>query len=293
MPGQPAARVFDLHMCSMVPVPPGLPIIPLTSLNVFIGGMPAARQTDRCACIGPPPLPVDAIIFGSPTVHINSLPAARMGDPTAKGGAITTGFPTVLIGLAAVVAPGFPTVAVGPVIMVQLPDGSFAAKVGDNMTIEGSPEFIQRVLQDLAIINATENGKSLIDSILSSPHPVTIRQTDPDKGNSVSGATMAGHLQNDGAGPPGPGSGSTVNYNPDRLQIKDGSEEWMRRPPAVGLAHELVHVEQAQNGTWSDNKTDGVDNDELQAVGLPPFEDHPHTENKIRDQMNLPQRPYY
>ena len=98
MPGRPAARMTDLHMCSMTPVPPGLPIIPPTSLNVIIGGMPAARVTDRCACVGPPPANVDVIVMGSPTVFINGLMAARIGDPTAKGGAITTGWPTVLIG---------------------------------------------------------------------------------------------------------------------------------------------------------------------------------------------------
>ncbi len=291
MPGQPAARVTDFHMCSMTPVPPGLPIIPPTSVNVLIGGLPAARQTDRCACVGPPPVPVDAIVFGSPTVHINKLPAARMGDPTAKGGAITTGCLNVLIGLFAVVTPAFPTVAVGPVVMVTGPDGNASARVGKNMTIEGSPEFIQRTLDDLAIINATKNGNSLLGSILGSAHPVTIRET--ADGNSVEDVGPQGWLQNDGAGPPGTGSGSTVNYNPNREQIYDGSEDWMTRPPAVALAHELVHVEQAQNGTWSDNETDGTLNDELQAVGLPPYENHPHTENRIRDQMGQPQRPYY
>lgn len=291
MPGQPAARVTDFHVCPMTPVPPGLPVIPPTSFNVLIGFLPAARQTDRCACVGPPPVPVDAIIFGSPTVLINGLPAARMGDPTAKGGALTTGFPTVLIGLFAVVTPDFPLEPVGPVTMIPQPDGSFAAQVGDNMTIEGTPEFIQRTLNDLAVINATETGNSLLDSVLSSDLPVRIVAT--TEGNSVSGVGPEGWLTDDGAGPPGSGSGSTVNYNPDRQQIGDGSEPWMTRPPAVALAHELVHVEQAQNGTWSDNETGGTLDDELQAVGLPPFEDHPHTENAVRDELDQPQRPYY
>jgi uncharacterized Zn-binding protein involved in type VI secretion len=89
----------------MTPVPPGLPIIPPTSINVLIGFLPAARMTDRCACIGPPPANVDLIAMGSPTVLINGLFAARMGDPTVKGGAITTGCFNVLIGDAAFVMP--------------------------------------------------------------------------------------------------------------------------------------------------------------------------------------------
>ena len=91
----PAARITDLHVCPLTP-PPGGPIVPPTSFNVIIGGLPAARLTDRCACVGMPP--VDVIIKGSATVFINNLPAARMTDLTAKGGTIVTGCPTVLIG---------------------------------------------------------------------------------------------------------------------------------------------------------------------------------------------------
>jgi len=96
----PAARVTDMHVCPMVtpgtpPVPHvGGPIIPACSPNVITGFMPQARVTDPCTCVGP----LDAIVKGSPTVLVNGLQAARIGDPTVHGGAITTGFPTVLIG---------------------------------------------------------------------------------------------------------------------------------------------------------------------------------------------------
>jgi uncharacterized Zn-binding protein involved in type VI secretion len=36
--------------------------------------------------------------MGRPNVLIGGLPAARMGDPTAHGGVIVAGYPTVLIG---------------------------------------------------------------------------------------------------------------------------------------------------------------------------------------------------
>jgi hypothetical protein len=45
-------------------------------------------------CVGPP----DVIAKGSPTVLINNLMAARIGDLTAHGGVIVVGFPTVMIG---------------------------------------------------------------------------------------------------------------------------------------------------------------------------------------------------
>ncbi len=120
MVGFPAARVGDFHMCALTPVPPGLPIIPPTSLNVLIGNMPAARATDRCACVGPPPANVDAILKGSMTVYINNLPAARMLDPTVKGGTITTGWPTVLIGEAGTATPPALSPAMVPPICLDL-----------------------------------------------------------------------------------------------------------------------------------------------------------------------------
>jgi uncharacterized Zn-binding protein involved in type VI secretion len=36
--------------------------------------------------------------MGSMTVFVTNMPAARIGDPTAHGGTIIVGFPTVLIG---------------------------------------------------------------------------------------------------------------------------------------------------------------------------------------------------
>jgi uncharacterized Zn-binding protein involved in type VI secretion len=47
-----------------------------------------------CVCVGPP----DVIVMASFTVLVCGLPAARLGDMTAHGGAIVVGFPTVLIG---------------------------------------------------------------------------------------------------------------------------------------------------------------------------------------------------
>lgn len=90
---RPAARMGDLHVCGMVP-PPGAPIVGPCAMNVLIGGRPAARVTDACACSFSP----DLIVRGSNTVMIGGLPAARVGDATAKTGVIVTGMPNVLIG---------------------------------------------------------------------------------------------------------------------------------------------------------------------------------------------------
>lgn len=96
----PAARIFDMHTCPMST--PGMPPIPHVggpiqgpgAPTVLIGGLPAAIVSDAATCVGPP----DTIISGSATVLIGGRPAARMGDPTAHGGTIVGGCPTVLIG---------------------------------------------------------------------------------------------------------------------------------------------------------------------------------------------------
>ena len=98
--GRPAARAGDMHVCPMLTpgVPPnphvGGPVLPPGCPTVLIGSMPAARVGDMCTCVGPP----DAIAMGSVTVLIGGMPAARMGDPSAHGGTIVLGLPTVLIG---------------------------------------------------------------------------------------------------------------------------------------------------------------------------------------------------
>ncbi len=94
----PAARLGDMHTCPLVspgPVPHvGGPILPPCAPTVLIGGMPAARISDKCLCTGPP----DMIAKGSATVMIGNLPAARVGDQTMHGGIIVVGCPTVMIG---------------------------------------------------------------------------------------------------------------------------------------------------------------------------------------------------
>lgn len=92
-----AARIGDMHVCPMVtgPVPHvGGPILPPGEPTVLIESMPAARVGDMLICTGPP----DTIAAGSGTVLIGGMPAARMGDSTAHGGTIVLGSFTVIIG---------------------------------------------------------------------------------------------------------------------------------------------------------------------------------------------------
>jgi uncharacterized Zn-binding protein involved in type VI secretion len=61
---------------------------------VLIATLPAAAIGSMCVCVGPP----DSIIMGSPTVLVSGMPLARMTDPTAHGGVIVAGAPTVMVG---------------------------------------------------------------------------------------------------------------------------------------------------------------------------------------------------
>jgi len=94
----PAARVTDFHSCPQV-TPGGTPhvggpVLGPGAASVLIGGLPAAVAGDQAICTGPP----DVIMQGSATVLIEGKPAARQGDPTAHGGIIGAGLPSVLIG---------------------------------------------------------------------------------------------------------------------------------------------------------------------------------------------------
>ena len=86
----PASRITDNHLC---PAHGGGPDVS-GEFTVLIGFQPAARVGDKLVC-GPS---MDAIARGESSVLIGNKPAARLGDPTAHGGLLAAGCPTVLIG---------------------------------------------------------------------------------------------------------------------------------------------------------------------------------------------------
>ena len=96
----PAARLTDMHTCPMQTpgVPPiphvGGPIVGPGAPTVMIQSLPAAVVGDSAVCVGPP----DTLAKGSATVMIGGKPAVRMGDVTGHGGTVVGGCPTVMIG---------------------------------------------------------------------------------------------------------------------------------------------------------------------------------------------------
>ena len=94
----PAARMGDQHPCPMSdgPKPHGIGTIMQGAPTVLIEGMAAARVGDQVVCAASPA--PNTIVSGSGTVFIKGQPAARVGDSTAHGGAIIVGATSVLIG---------------------------------------------------------------------------------------------------------------------------------------------------------------------------------------------------
>ncbi len=85
----PASRITDIHACPAHGPPP----VASGSADVMIGYLPAARVADILSCVPP-----DVIVKGAPSVFINYRQAVRLGDPTAHGGKLAAGCPTVMIG---------------------------------------------------------------------------------------------------------------------------------------------------------------------------------------------------
>jgi uncharacterized Zn-binding protein involved in type VI secretion len=149
---------MDLHTCPMAtPIPPspvpvphvGGPIMGVCSPNVFIGFQPAARVSDFGMCI-PVAMP-DPIIKGSCGVFINGLPAARIGDTCAHGGAISTGCPTVLIGESAAGGGGGGGTAKGGQKAVETPPPLSPLASGEAMS---APRIQAKALQAAAASGA-------------------------------------------------------------------------------------------------------------------------------------------
>ncbi len=140
----PAARIFDMVACPMFTGPAphvAAPILLNFSTNTLIGMLPAAKLFSQALCQGIIPNP---IVKGSTGVMINYMPAARMGDNAAHGGAIIIGLPTVIIG------------ETGSASNSPLQDGAILAIIAMSPTLSAQ---VTELLQDGWTIEYGEAGK--------------------------------------------------------------------------------------------------------------------------------------
>ena len=98
MPGKPVALLGDFHTCPQVnpgPVPHvGGPIVSAGQTTVRVMGRPVAVVGASCTCV----CAMDSTNSGSSHVRIGGKAVVRIGDSTAHGGVVVSGFPTITVG---------------------------------------------------------------------------------------------------------------------------------------------------------------------------------------------------
>ena len=157
--------------------------------------------------------------------------------------------------------------------------------------LSGNAAFKSGTLLDLGWLMTVGVGQKLISALAAASFSTTIEKT--DGGNACGYNPDADSWETTDTPPKkGKGANATVYYNPATLQIGDGAG-WKTRPPAIGLAHELVHAWTAVNGQRARGETGGTNNRELQAVGLGAYKDAVISENQFRAAFGLPTRPVY
>jgi hypothetical protein len=171
--------------------------------------------------------------------------------------------------------------------------------------LKGDKDFIKNTQRIVEQISHVPMGARLLESLASSGLTVRIvpssrvNETRPDnyraavaEGKSFKWRDESGRERAIRGN--GDGSNTTIKYNPG-LSIIGLAAAWQRQPPAIWLAHELIHADDAAHGRMDPDIVNGVRNYERQAVGLPPYESKEFTENRLRAEWSQPQplRPLY
>lgn len=188
-------------------------------------------------------------------------------------------------------------------------------QVGGTVKVEGSEAFVQRVQADIEFLRSSPNGQQMLaefdKTAATKGNTVTIKELS----NEQNGYAMPAR---DGAtwpdvqitnGRAGPGVVTDIRYNPSFHMEAFPA-------PVVVLYHEMSHAYNFTNGTLQPGNYSGagpdrgISNSERQAVGLettaapfdfdgdpstPPTTANPDhlTENGIRGELGLPDRPSY
>lgn len=177
-----------------------------------------------------------------------------------------------------------------------------SVRVPREIKIEGNAGFRSRVQSDLDTLASIEPGKAMYSGLDENGRKVTIKSTDGGNVCGYNGNTAV--LKDDGSA--NRGSDSTIAYNRSRIRI--GGGDWGRRPPVVGMFHEMAHSYDAGAGILDDRlfnydgtraEKGGVKAAELQAVGLGEVTDQVQmnpegiSENDLRAALDLARRTRY
>jgi len=266
----PASRVLDMHLCPMFtpalpPVPHvGGPILPPAGIPVLISGMPAARISDMCVCVGPP----DVIVSGAAAVLIRGLPAARLTSQCAHGGMVVMGSFTVLI--------GGPTFTARPITRTfNILKWEWEWHYGSAITISEdptNPNYQMDVIAALVRLDSTPNMHAAFDALEASGNNINIIPYVPPPGWGPFNAYCQPNNATNAAN--GTGTGSTVAWDPNVHGFGlPGTTPPSSQPGSdVILAHEMIHGVHNATGTQGAGPTDanGINvSEERNTVGLP------------------------
>ncbi len=160
-----------------------------------------------------------------------------------------------------------PFSAPGTVTWVSLASTNAAGKPpGSSVSSVTDPAFAPRFASDMEALRSLPIGRRLLAAIDDARRSVVAA---PTSGGNATQVLDAANAYLSAGGVRGGGSGSKVSYDPYRITVGAGADPWMKRPPIVGLYHELVHAYNAATGSMQPGvTTGGVELVELQAVGL-------------------------
>jgi len=252
-----AARETDPHICPMTDwaKPHAGGPLKTAAVQVETGGPHQSRLADFADCVGPP----DVIAQGAETVLVQQLPAARMTDKSVHGGFIAMGFPTVLIG--------------GPTFTIP-----------KNITIEGTPDFQNKVIRDLFFLSTLPSGKVLFKRLGDSGAPIVIKEYEGTDNSFCDDNTF--------------NNGSTILYSPGvAIQAYDVNGNLIDMPPQIVLGHEMVHALGNAEGTHAKGKDPNapasepnIEAEEARTIGTGSYNGQTPTENSLRQDAGLPRR---
>jgi hypothetical protein len=193
------------------------------------------------------------------------------------------------------------TVAAGTTVVNVVLTGTPGSRA---LRIVGSPEFVERVEQDIEFMRSSPDGRQMLEafdraydtsrsplrslplvgSLFKDGNTVTIQElTEEDNGFADwSRRTTGGpHPFLDANGNPGASDNATISYNTRLNQVygpdpNKASDRWKYFDPVVVLYHEMSHSYNIVTGTFQSGTYNGtgpdsgvIPNSERQAVGLP------------------------
>ena len=180
-----------------------------------------------------------------------------------------------------------------------------SAKIPGVIKVKGNEGFTSRVQSDLDTLASIKPGQAMYKGLSENGRKVTIKSTDAGNVCYYNGLTAV--LRDNGKA--NFGSSSTIAYNRARTLIS--YDDWGKRPPVVGMFHEMSHSYDAGAGILDDryfnydgtpaenDENGGVKAAELQAVGLGEVTDqvkmNPEgiSENDLRAALDLERRNRY